>query len=117
MAKEMYEHCMMWKTQRQYVTTRKEEAKSDFREKVLWPCRHDMFVCDYAQNLDMPHFGGEQPGDTYYYSPLTINVFGVVDYSVEELDAYVYTEGEGKKGGNNVVSLIQKSLEKKGKLD
>ena len=75
-----------------------------------------MFVCDYAQNLDMPHFGGEQPGNTYYYSPLTINVFGIVDYSVEELDAYVYTEGEGKKGGNNVVSLIQKSLEKKGKF-
>ena len=52
----------------------------------------------------------------YYYLPLTINIFGVVDYSVEELDAYVYTEGEGNKGGNNVVSLIQKSLEKKGKF-
>ena len=114
LSKEMYEHCLMWKTQRDHVRTQKEKAKSDFLEKVLWPCRHDMFVCDYAQNLDMPHFGCEQPGDTYYFSPLTINVFGIVDYSLEELDAYVYTEGEGKKGGNNVVSLIQKSLEKKG---
>ena len=62
----------------------------------------------------MPHFGGTQPGDTYYYSPLKINVFGVVDYSVEVMDTYIYTEAKGKKGGNNVVSFLQKSLEKKG---
>ena len=73
-------------------------------------------MADYMQNLDMPHFGGEQPGDTYYYSPLTVNGFGVVDYCVELLDAYIYTEAEGKKGGNNVVYLLHKSLKKKGVL-
>ena len=62
----------------------------------------------------MPHFGGEKPGDTSYYSPLTVNLFGMFDYTTEVLDAYIYTEAEGNKGGNNVVSLIQKTLEKKG---
>ena len=62
----------------------------------------------------MPHFGGEQPGDTYYFSPLTVNVFGVCDYATELLNAYVYTEAEGEKGGNNVVSLVHKFLSSKG---
>ena len=66
------------------------------------------------QNLYLPHFGGEQSGDTYYFSPLTINGFGVVDYSIEELNSYIYTEAKGKKGGNNVVSLLSNTLEKKG---
>jgi len=86
----------------------------DLRNKVVWPYRHDMLVGDYFQNLDLPHFGGEQPGDTYYFSPLTINGFGVVDYSIEELNSYIYTEAEGKKGGNNVVSLLSNTLQKKG---
>ena len=39
--------------------------------------------------------------------------FGVVDYSIEELDAYIYTKVEGRKGGNNVVSLLSNTLKKK----
>ena len=27
-------------------------------------------VVDYCQNLSIPHLGGEQPGETYYYSPI-----------------------------------------------
>ena len=111
---EMNEHCKMWKRQREYVQEKRDEAKEDFRNKVLWPYRNDMLVGDYFQNLDLPHFGGEQPGDTYYFSPLTINGFGVVDYSIEELNSYIYTEAEGKKGGNNVVSLLSNTLQKKG---
>ena len=111
---KMRDHSKQWQTQREYVKMRRDQGKEDFFNKVLWPLRRDILVADYAQNLDLPHFGGEQPGDTYYYSPLTINVFGVVDYSVEVMDAYIYTEAEGKKGGNNVVSLLQNSLKKKG---
>lgn len=36
------------------------------------------------------------------------------DYNVEILDDYFYTEAKRKKIGNNAVSFIQKSLEKKG---
>ena len=76
---------------------RAAEAKNDLVKNVEWPERSDCCVGDYCQNLDMPHFGGEQPGDTYYFSPLTVNVFGVCDYATELLNAYVYTEAEGKK--------------------
>jgi hypothetical protein len=61
--------------------------------------------------MDLPHFGGEQPGETFYYSPLNIFVFGVVGPTDNDrLHAFVYDEGEGKKGGNNVLLLILKSL-------
>ena len=29
------------------------------------------YVADYAQNLPIPNFASEQPGATYYYSPLS----------------------------------------------
>lgn len=48
-------------------------------------------MSDYTQILNMPHFGNERPGDTYYFSPLTIKNFGVVDDSVEVSDAHIYT--------------------------
>ena len=56
----------------------------------------------------MPHHGNEQPGETYYYSPLTVNIFGITDMATEILHAYVYDEGEAAKGGNNVTSLLYK---------
>ena len=71
----MYAHTTAWNTQRDYVQKRMDEVKADLVNGVSWPDRRDMFVCDYAQNLDLPHFGGEQTGDDYYFSPLNINVF------------------------------------------
>jgi hypothetical protein len=51
--------------------------------------------------------------------PLTVNCFGAVDCSNEKdhLYAYVYHEGEGKCGGNNVASLVLETLREKGFLD
>ena len=37
----------------------------------------------------------------------------MVDYSIGELDAYIYTKAEGSKRGNNVVLLISNTLKKK----
>lgn len=75
-------------------------------------------VADYCQNLGLPHFGGEQPGDTYYYSPLAVYCFGVVDATAtpDRLLAYGYTEDQGAKGGNNVASLLMKALKDLGWL-
>ena len=69
-------------------------------------------MADYCQNLSLPHFGGEQPGDTYYFSPLFVYVFGVADVAGEKakLRAYGYNEGDGAKGGNNVASLLMQAL-------
>jgi hypothetical protein len=75
-------------------------------------------VADYSQNLGLPHFGEEQPGDTYYFSPLSVYIFGIVDvsFSPDVLHAYGYTEDQGAKGGNNVASLIMHALESFGWL-
>ena len=72
--------------------------------------RRYCLVADYCQNMALPHFGGEQPGETYYFSPLGVYCFGMVDPTIDRLFAHLYTEGEGQKGGNNVASLILKTL-------
>jgi hypothetical protein len=67
---------------------------------------------DYAQNMDIPRFGEEQPADIYYFSPLTVNVFGCMDLMSKptQMKAFGYTEAKGSKGSNNVASLIMKVL-------
>jgi len=69
-------------------------------------------VCDYAQNLGLPHFGAEQPADIYYFSELTVNIFGIADVTQKptKMRAYGYSEDQGGTGGNNVASLIMKGL-------
>ena len=60
--------------------------------------------------------GESQPGDTYYFSVLKINVFGIADCSIfgGKLSAHVYHEGVGKKGGNNVASLLVNEFQRLG---
>ena len=75
-------------------------------------------VVDYGQNMELPTFSSEQPGMTYYFSPLTVNNLGIVDHAhvnedgsvVMHMHAHVYHEGVGKKGANNVASLLTKTL-------
>ena len=70
----------------------------------------DCLVMDYAQNMTLPYLGNEQSGETYYFSPLNIFCFGVMNMADNELHAFVYHEGQGEKGGNNVATLIMKYL-------
>ena len=87
-------------------------AQHDAIEETPHDERVYTLVMDYAQNCELPHLGSNQPGKTYYYSPLKINVFGIVNAGKNSgyLDAYLYHEGEGRKGGNNVASLLIKYL-------
>jgi hypothetical protein len=66
--------------------------------------------------MGLPFMGAHQPGETYYFSPLTVNCFGItnVGYDKAKLTAFVYHEGEGKKGGCNVASLLTKYLDNEG---
>jgi hypothetical protein len=65
-------------------------------------------------------YNKEQPGCTYYFSLVSIYNLGVVDHAhvyddgqvSEHFHCHVYTEGIGKKGANNVASLIMKTLQK-----
>ena len=81
--------------------------------------RTNTFVVDYGQNMELPKFGQEQPSVIYYYSPMNVNNLGMVNHAhVDEtgrvskhMHCHVYTEAEGKKGANNVASLIIKTLQ------
>ncbi|OEU05772.1 hypothetical protein FRACYDRAFT_258320 [Fragilariopsis cylindrus CCMP1102] len=78
-----------------------------------------VLIIDFCQNMEMPSFNGTQPGETYYYSPMTVPTLGIVDGNTKEniLYAYIYSEAEGNKGGNVVASLIMKYLSDRGLLD
>jgi hypothetical protein len=82
--------------------------------------RRYTFVVDYGQNVELPVYIKEQPGCTYYFSPMSVYNLGVVNHThvyddgwvSEHLHCHVYTEGVGKKGTNNVAPLIMKMLQK-----
>ena len=80
---------------------------------------HIVAIVDFCQNVQLPSHKKDQPGKTYFFVPLNIFVLGVVDCNSEKdhLHAYMYTEAEGGKGGNTVVSIIMKYLFEQGLLD
>lgn len=88
-----------------------ESAQLFWEKKITWLDVIITLVGDYAQNEGIPHFGGEHPGDTYYFSPLNIFILGLLCYGLDEiLNAFIYHEDKGKKRGNNVVSMIVEFL-------
>ena len=96
-----------------------EEAKTATKDNVADKDMVITVVADCYQNMEMPFFGKDQPGKTYYYTPKTINLFGIVDCNSSKpvLHAYSYGEDHGGKGGNNVASLLMKHLGDRGLLD
>ncbi len=96
-----------------------EEAKTATKndvadeETVITP------VADYCQYMETPYFGKVEPGETYHYSPKTINVFGIVNCNQEKELSHSYSYGKehGGKGGNNVALLLMKHLDDRGLLD
>eukprot|EP00536_Pseudo-nitzschia_multiseries_P016131 jgi/Psemu1/44976/gm1.44976_g len=85
-----------------------KEAHHDYLDAVQHSERRYCLVVDYCQNAQLPNLGATQPGDTYYMTPLTIAILGIVDCSLEggSLDAFAYHEGIVGKGGDNVASMI-----------
>jgi hypothetical protein len=69
----------------------KAKASKDKPQEARTYC----FVCDFAQNMYLPKFAAEHPGATYYYSPLNVYPFGIVDCSTEpsQLTAMMFYEG------------------------
>ena len=112
------EHIRMYRSQRALYIERVEAAVMDAKAGVEFADRRYTFVVDYGQNMELPVYNKEQPGVTYYYSPLSVYNLGVVNHAheypngevKEHMYAHVYHEGVGKKGANNVSSLIMKTL-------
>ena len=77
-------------------------------------------VVNYGQNMQLPWFGSNQPGSTYYYTPLNLHNPGIVDIAHNgdgTVYYHMYTESKVQKGGNNVASLIMMTLYKLGLID
>ena len=114
---EVAEHIEMARAQRRLYQEKAAEAKRTATKPHA--SRTYTFVVDDGQNMELPKFGQEQPGVTYYYSPMTVNNLGMVNHAhvyktgrvSEHMHCHVYTEAEGKKGVNNVASLIIKTLQ------
>ena len=86
------------------------QAKEDSYNKVPVELMHVVAILGFQQNVQLPSHKKDQPGETYFFVPLNIYVLGVVvcNSLKDHLHAYMYTEVEGYKGGNTVVSLIMK---------
>ena len=55
--------------QREFVQCKVDAANKTLNEII--PSKKSVtLVMDFCQNLDLPHLGGEQPGDMNYYSPV-----------------------------------------------
>ena len=99
-------------------------SKEDVRNKKPHSQMRRCLAVDFGQNMELPKYGISQPGVTYYWSPLTVNNLGIVDHAYEypngdiksHMYTHVYHEGVGKKGANNVASLMMKTIHHMGIL-
>jgi len=115
---EAAEHVKMARAQRALYKAKVADAVEDATAGKDHDERRYTFVVDYGQNMELPVYNKEQPGVTYYYSPLSIYNLGMVDHAhvyndgrvTEHMHCHVYHEGVGKKGASNVTSLIVKTL-------
>ncbi len=129
-------HIKMARAQRALCQAMVADAVADATARKEHSVRRYTFVVRYGQNMELPMYNKEQPGCTYYFSPLSVYNLGVVNHAhiyddgwvsehlhchvytegyddgwvSEHLHCHVYTEGIGKKGANNVVSLIMETL-------
>jgi hypothetical protein len=104
-------HVQRARAQRQLLHNKQTKATRDKVNNISHCNRHYCLIADYSQNLNLPHFGSTQPGETYFYTPLILYLFGVVDTSNHDhLIGHLFREGDGKKGGNSVSSLLIKTL-------
>ena len=117
-----YRHVKMAQVQRLLYVTLVHKARQHVRLKLPFTSRSFTFVVDFGQNMELPVYNKEQPGCSYYYSPLGIYNLGMVDQAYagpnddeydnprDHMHLHLYHEGIGKKGANNVCSLIWKTL-------
>jgi hypothetical protein len=126
---EAAEHVKMARAQRSLLNAKVEKVREDSQNQVPHATRTRMLVVDCGQNMAMPWFGESQPDKVYYYMPLNVYNLGVVNTShsedpnppkklpLDRLYAHLSQEGQGAKGGDNVASLIMKTLHRLGWLD
>ena len=63
----------------------KVDAADETLDEIIPSKKTVTIVMDFCQNLNLSHLGGEQPGDTYYYSPVWLYCLGIYDVSEDRL--------------------------------
>lgn len=85
---------------------RKAEAFFDLKRKYKQKAKAGEIMCisfDFMQNLPLPHIPSNP---VFYCRQLWYYVFGIHDLGTDEATMYTYLEGEGRKGSNDVTSMI-----------
>ena len=101
-------HIVMTRAQCTHTNECSRLVKQDNANNLyFYQCRC-VITFNFAQNLGLLYFSDEQPGDTYYYSSLSLYIFGIINNALlkNHLHSYLCHEGEGKKSGVNVVSVV-----------
>jgi hypothetical protein len=80
-------HIEMARAQRALYQAKMADAVADATAGKEHSVRRYTFVVDYGQNMELPVYNKEQPGCTYYFSPMSVYNLGVVDYT------HVYNDG------------------------
>ena len=55
------------------------EAKHCTAQQMFCGLMYIAIIVDFMQNMDLPSFGSNQPGKTYYYTPVNVNMLGIVN--------------------------------------
>ncbi len=74
-------HVEMARAQRALYQAKVADAVADAKEGKEHTERRYTFVVNYGQNMELPSYEDEQPGITYYYSPLSVYNLGIVDHA------------------------------------
>ena len=116
------EHVRAYQIQKKMKQDIIVSAMNEITQNLPSLYRKRVFTIDMGQNLGIPNFEGEQPGDTFYLTPLTVLLFGVVDNTTqvagkEHMNAYVWQEFEGDRGANNIASCLLRDLKLRGLLN
>lgn len=88
----------------------KRKAKKFYHmvKSITEVCKHDTktvaISIDFMANVCLPTIPVQ---DIYYFRQLTVNVFGIHDFGTRKMTAFVYHEGNGGKGSNDVCTMIR----------
>lgn len=85
---------------------RKAEAFRQKKRMFSTQAKAGNIMClsfDFMQNLPLPHL---KTNTVFYSRQLWYNVFGVHNLGSEEVTMFTYHEGEGRKGANEVTSML-----------
>ena len=96
------------KAMRELLNRKIYTDRLEMNYEVPWGERKNVLIGDYSQYMYLPLFCKKQPGESYYFVPLNVNNFGLVN--VDDLStgfqvryhlySHVYMEGSAKSGGN-----------------